>query len=85
VNEKKGRNTRTEFLLPQDLRVRVQTEKNAPIVEGILLLGPGTFLDFLACRTNNRLDLSAIDETGDVGVGYLGGGQASRTLYVNKT
>jgi hypothetical protein len=76
----KWRNTRTEFLLPQDLRVRVHTDKNALIAEGILLLRPGTFLDLLACRTNNRLDLSAIDETGDVGVGYLGGGQTACTL-----
>jgi hypothetical protein len=80
MNVKKGRNTRTEFLLPQDFRVRVHTEKNALIVEGILLLRPGTFLDLLPCGTDNGLNLSAIDKTGDVGVGYLGGGQASRTL-----
>lgn len=67
----------TNLLPAQGLCVRVQTEENALVVERVLLLGPGAFLDFLASGTDNGLDLGAVDETGDVRVRDLGGGQAA--------
>lgn len=59
----------------QGLGIRVQTEENTLVDEGVLLLGPGAFLDFLAGGADNGLDLSAVDEAGDIGVGDLGSGE----------
>ena len=41
----------------------------------VLLLSPRAFLDLLACGPYDRLNLSAVDNTSDVGVGNLGGGE----------
>jgi len=51
-------------------------EENSPVDEGVLLLCPGTFLDFLASRANNGLDLVAVDQASNVRVGDLGGREA---------
>jgi hypothetical protein len=75
----KSRNRRTEFLPTEGLCVRVHTEEDALVVERVLLLCPGPFLDLLACRAHDGLDLSAVNETGNVGVGDLGGGQTTHT------
>ena len=66
---------RTDLLSAQSLGIRVQTEENALVNEGVLLLRPGTFLDFLARRANYGLDFGAIDEASDIGVGDLGSGK----------
>ena len=60
---------RTDFLPAQGLGVGVETEKNSLVDERIFLLGPGAFLNFLAGRSDNRLDLIAIDQTSNIGVG----------------
>lgn len=64
------------------LGVRVQTEENGLIDEGVLLLRPGALLDLLPSRSNNGLDLVAVDQTGNVGVGDLGGGEASGKMRI---
>ena len=38
-------------------------------------MGPGALLDLLASRADDGLDLVRVDETGDVGVADLGGGE----------
>jgi hypothetical protein len=58
------------------LGVRVETEEDSLVDEGVLLLCPGTFLDFLASRANNGLDLVAVDQASNVRVGDLGGREA---------
>ena len=62
----------TDFLPANGLGVRVETEEDSLVDEGVLLLCPGTFLDFLAGRADNRLNLVTVDQAGDVGVGDLG-------------
>ena len=63
---------RTELLSAENLGVRVQAEENSLVDQGVLLLSPGSFLDLGAGGTDDGLDLSAVDETGDIGVGDLG-------------
>ena len=60
---------RTDFLPAQSLCVGVKTEKNGLVDERIFLLGPGAFLNFLAGRSDNRLDFIAIDQTSNIRVG----------------
>ena len=79
-NEKSEK--RTDFLPAQGLRVWVHTEENALVVERVLLLGPGAFLDLLACGTYDGLDLGAVDETSDVGVGDLSSGKTTRKFQL---
>lgn len=67
----------------QSLGIRVQTEENALVNEGVLLLGPGTFLHFLARGANYGLDFGAVDEAGDIGVGDLGSGKTRWYLGVS--
>ena len=58
------------------LGVRVKTEEDSLVDQGVLLLCPGTFLDFLASRADNGLDLVAVDQASNVWVGDLGGREA---------
>lgn len=41
------------------------------------MLGPGALLVLGVSGTNDGLDLIGVDETGDVGVGDLGGGETT--------
>ena len=43
------------------------------------MLGPWTLLVLLVRGADDRLDLVAVDQTGDVGVGDLGGGETEDT------
>lgn len=67
---------RTQFLSAEDLGVRVQAEENSLVDQGVLLLSPGSFLDLGVGGTDNGLDFGAVDETGYIGVGDLGGRKA---------
>jgi len=62
-----------QFLSAEDLGVRVQAEENSLVDQGVLLLCPGSFLDLGVGGTDDGLDFGAVDETGDIGVGDLGG------------
>ena len=42
------------------------------------MLGPGTLLVLAVGGANDRLDLVAVDETSNIGVGDLGRGEATR-------
>jgi len=65
-----------EELVPaKSFGVRVETEENRFVAERVLLLCPRTLLDFLARRTDDRLDLRRVDQTGHVWVGDFSGGQ----------
>ena len=44
----KKRKGRTDLLPAQGLSVGIETEENGLVDEGVLLLGPGTLLNFLA-------------------------------------
>ena len=67
----------TEFLATDGLRVRVQTEENALVDEGVLVLRPGALLVLRVGGADNGLDLGAVDDTSDVGVGDLSGRETS--------
>ncbi len=62
----------------QRLCIGIETEEDSLVDQGVLLLGPGTLLDFLTSGANDRLDFVAVDEAGDVGVRDLGVGKAER-------
>jgi len=64
-----------EFLSAQGLRVGVEAEEDGFVDERVLLLRPGTLLELLAGRTHDGLDLVAVDQAGDIGVGDLSGGE----------
>lgn len=64
-----------EFLPPDGLCVGVKAEENGLVDERVLLLCPGTLLGLLASRADDGLDLGAVDETGNVGIGDLGSGE----------
>ena len=74
VEEK--RKGRTDLLPAQGLGVGVETEENGLVDEGVLLLGPGALLNFLASGADDGLDFVTVDETSDIGVRDLGGGEA---------
>jgi len=61
-----------KFLSAEGLRIWIETEEDSLVHKGILLLCPGSFLDFLPCRPNNGLDLVTVDNASDVGVRDLG-------------
>jgi len=73
---KKKRKGRTDLLPAQGLGVGVETEENGLVDEGVLLLGPGALLNFLASGADDGLDFVTVDETSDIGVRDLGGGEA---------
>ena len=60
----------------QSLGVRIETEENGLVDERVLLLGPGTLLNFLASGPDDGLDFVTVDETSNIGVRNLGGGEA---------
>ena len=62
---------RTQLLPAEGLRVGVQTEEDTLVDEGVLVLRPGALLVLRVCGANDRLNLVAVDETGDIGVGDL--------------
>ena len=69
-------------LLPADgLRVRVEAEQDGLVDERVLVLCPGALLDLSVGRSDNGLDLIRVDETGDVGVGDLSGGETKSTCF----
>ena len=72
---------RTQFLPAESLCVRVETEENSLVDEGVLVLRPGALLDLSVGRSDNGLDLIRVDETGDVGVGDLSGGETKSTCF----
>ena len=45
------------------------------------MLRPGALLDLSVGRSDNGLDLIRVDETGDVGVGDLSGGETKSTCF----
>lgn len=67
---------RTDLLSAEGLGVGVETEENGLVDEGVLLLCPGTLLNFLTSRANDGLNLVAVDQASDIGVGDLGSGEA---------
>lgn len=76
IGVRPGKEIRTQFLSAEDLGVRVQAEENSLVDQGVLLLSPGSFLGFGVGETNDGLDFGAVDKTGDIGVGDLGGRKA---------
>lgn len=70
----------TDLLPAKGFGIRVETEENSLVDEGVLLLCPGALLDLLASRADDGLDLVAVDETSYVGVGDLSSGKALDVL-----
>jgi hypothetical protein len=79
-----------ELLSTESLGVRVKTEENGLVGEGVLLLGewpcaismerivrgfPLTLGDGLTGGSEDGLDLIRVDESGNIGRGDLGGGE----------
>ena len=58
----------TELLATNGLRVGVQTEENALVDEGVLVLRPGALLVLRVRGADNRLDLVTVNQAGDVRV-----------------
>jgi len=71
-----------ELLTTESLGVRVESEENGLVLEGVLLLGEWPLGDSLAGWSDNRLDLVRVDETGDVGGGDLGGREFEARLVL---
>ena len=61
----------TELLPADGLRVRVQAEEDALVDEGVLVLRPRALLGLRVRGANDRLDLVAVDDASDIGVGNL--------------
>ena len=72
---------RTQLLPAEGLGVGVEAEENTLVNEGVLVLRPGALLVLVVGGTDDRLDLVAVDETGDVGVGDLSGGETKSTCF----
>ena len=58
-------------MLLHHLGVRVEAEENALVDKGVLVLRPGALLDLRVGGTDNGLDLVAVDDASDIGVGNL--------------
>ena len=70
-NSKSEDGERTQLLPAESLGVGVEAEENTLVDEGVLVLRPGALLVLRVCGANDRLNLVAVDETGDIGVGDL--------------
>ena len=75
---------RTQLLPAKSLGVGVEAEEDTLVAERVLVLRPRALLDFGVGRANDRLDLSAVDETGDVGVGNLRGREPEHIVQFRK-
>jgi len=62
-----------EFLSAKSLSVGVKTEEDTLVDQWVLVLRPWALRDLGVGRSNNSLDRRAVDDTGDIGVGDLGG------------
>ena len=67
---------RTELLAADGLGVRVQAEENALVDQGVLVLRPGALLVLGVRGADDGLDLIAVDDAGNIGVGDLRRGEA---------
>jgi hypothetical protein len=59
-----------------------EAEEDGLVDEGVLLLRLGALLELLAGRAHDGLNLVAVDQAGDVGVGALGGGETGGELAI---
>ena len=58
------------------LRIRIEAEEDALVNQWVLVLSPWTPGNLGIGRSDNSLDRGAVDDAGDIWVGYLGGGKA---------
>jgi hypothetical protein len=72
----------TEFVSAKGLRVGVEAEEDGLVDKGVLLLRPWALLELLAGGAHDGLNLVAVDQAGDVGVGDLGGGETGDELAI---
>ena len=63
------------------LGIGIETEENTLVDQWILVLSPWALSDLGVGRSNNSLDDGAVDDTSDIGVGYLRGGEAGDGEY----
>ena len=61
----------TKFLSAQGLRVRVETEQDALVFQGVFVLRPGALLDLGAGGPHDRLNFIAVDQASDIRIGDL--------------
>ena len=66
----------TEFLPANGLGVGIEAEEDTFVDQWILVLRPWALGNSGICRSDNGLDNRAVDDTGDIWIGYLGGGEA---------
>jgi hypothetical protein len=65
----------TEFLPANSLGVGIEAEENTLVDQWVLVLSPWALGDLGIGRSDNSLDHGAVDDTSDIWVGYLGGGE----------
>lgn len=70
---------RTQLLPAEGLSIGVEAEQHALVDKRVLVLGPWALLVLLVRGTDDGLNLIAVDETGDIGVADLGGGEAGES------
>ena len=58
------------------LCVRIEAEEDTLVCQWVLVLSPWALCNLGVGRSDNSLDGGAVDNTGDIRVGYLGGGEA---------
>lgn len=64
-----------QFLSSQGLGVRVESEQDGLVSQGVLLLGEGPLLGRLTGRSDDGLDFIRVDDSGNVVGSDLGGGE----------
>ena len=58
------------------LGIWIEAEEDALVDQWVLVLSPWALDDLRVGRPNNSLDRGAVNDTSDIWVGYLGGGEA---------
>lgn len=58
------------------LCIRVEAEEDTLVRQWVLVLSPRALCNLGVGGSDNSLDRGAVDDSGDVWVGYLGGGEA---------
>jgi len=66
----------TEFLPANSLDVGIEAEEDTLVDQWVLVLRPWALGDLGIGRSDNSLDRRAVDDTSDIRIGYLGGGEA---------
>ena len=83
-NRQQRQHELTDLLPAKSLGVGVEAEEDTLVAERVLVMRTRALLDFRVGRANDGLNIGAVDEKGDVGVGDIRGREDERIFQFRK-